>query len=204
MAAFGSVQTANGMAALRDLTLSDVPAIVDYWLLSPNEHLAFMGVDRQRLGSEEGVRKRFVNAMRTGESSQSTMALAVTLGERLVGYTLLNRYSDEVNYSHWHIFDPGLRGKGLSTALYLYRIKAYFDIAPIAQLIHQTRTRNLAVNRVLEKFIPVSETKFIEKPDGVAAPGEFHIRYVRRADIPKIFARAAELRSACAQPLTRF
>jgi hypothetical protein len=106
---------------------------------------------------------------------------------------LLNRYSEDVNYFHWHIIAPNLRAKGLSTALYPHRIKTYFDLAPISQLIHQTRTRNVGVNRMLDKFIPVSETKYIDKPDGVAGPGEFHLRFVRREDIPKILARAVEL-----------
>ncbi len=193
MSIFASVKTASRLAGLRDITSADLPAIVDYWLLSPDEFLSSMGVDRQRLGSAEDIHRRFFNAIRTGDPSQSTISLAITLDESLVGYTLLNRYSEEVNFSHWHIIVPHLRARGLSTALYPYRIKAYFDLAPISQLIHQTRTSNTGVNRMLDRFIPVSETKFIDKPDGVAKPGEFHLRYVRRGDIPKIFTRAAEL-----------
>ena len=193
MSIFASVKTANGVAGLRDLTPADLVAIVDYWLLSPNEYLTFMGIDRQLLGSDDDIHGRFLNAIRTGDPSQSTISLGITLDERFVGYTLLNRYSEEVNYSHWHIIVSNLRAKGLSTALYPYRIKAYFDLAPISQLVHQTRTRNVGVNRMLDKFIPVSETKYIEKPDGVAGPGKFHLRFVRREDIPKIFVRAAEL-----------
>jgi hypothetical protein len=193
MATFASLRNAHGIVGLRDLTAADLPVIVDYWLLSPDEHLAFMGVDRQLLGSSEDIHKRFLNAIRTGDPCQSTISLGITSDERLVGYTLLNRYSEDVNYSHWHIMVSDLRARGLSTALYPYRIKAYFDLAPISQLIHQTRTHNLGVNRMLDKFIPVSETRFIEKPDGVASPGEFHLRFVRREDIPRLFARAAEL-----------
>jgi RimJ/RimL family protein N-acetyltransferase len=193
MSNIASVKTASGLAGLRDLTSSDLPAIADYWLLSPDEYLTAMGVDRQRLGSAEDIHKRFFNAIRTGEAVQPSIALAITLDEDLVGYTLLNRYSADVNYSHWHIVVPNLRAKGLSTALYPHRLKAYFDSTPISQLIHQTRTSNIGVNRMLDKFIPVSETKFIDKPDGVAKPGEFHLRYVRREDIPKMFARAAQL-----------
>jgi len=193
MSTFASLENAHGVVGLRDLTPADLSAIVDYWLLSPDEHLVFMGVDRQLLGSNEDIHKRFLNAIRTGDPSQSTISLGITSDERLVGYTLLNRYSEDVNYSHWHIIVSNLRARGLSTALYPYRIKAYFDLAPISQLIHQTRTRNLGVNRMLDKFIPVSETRFIEKPDGVASPGEFHLRFVRREDIPRLFARAAEL-----------
>jgi RimJ/RimL family protein N-acetyltransferase len=190
---FASVKTKHGIAGLRDLTAADIPAIIDYWLLSPSEYLDFMGVNRQLLGSSEDIHTRFMNAVRTGDPSQSVIALAITLDERFVGYTLLNRYSEEVNYSHWHIIASNLRGQGLSTALYPSRIKTYFDVAPILQLIHQTRTRNLGVNRMLDKFVMVSETKFIDKPDGVANPGDFHIRFVGREDIPGFFARAVEL-----------
>ena len=193
MSVFASLKTSSGVAGLRDLAPPDLSAIVDYWLLSPEEHLAFMGVDRQLLGSQEDIHGRFLSAIRSGDPRQSTISLAITFEERLVGYTLLNRYSEDVNYSHWHIMDANLRAKGLSTALYPYRIKAYFDLAPISQLIHQTRTRNVGVNRMLDKFVPVSETKYIKTPDGVASPGEFNLRFVRRDDIPRIFAVALGL-----------
>jgi hypothetical protein len=200
MSNIASAKTASGLAGLRDLTASDLPAIADYWLLSPDEYLVAMGVDRQRLGSAEDIHKRFFNAIRTGQPVQPSIALAITLDEGLVGYTLLNRYSAEVNYSHWHIIVPNLRAKGLSTALYPGRLKAYFDLTHISQLIHQTRTSNIGVNRMLDKFLPVSETKFIDKPDGVAKPGEFHLRYVRREDLPGILARAAQLGSNQSAP----
>jgi RimJ/RimL family protein N-acetyltransferase len=194
VAAFCSVEVANGVAGLRDITSADIPTIVNYWILAPDEYLTSMGVDRQRIGTLEDIYRRFANAIRTDDVRQSNIALGITLDERLVGYTLLNRYSDDVNYSHWHIIAPNLRAKGLSSALYPHRIRAYFEVAPISQLIHQTRTTNVGVNRMLDRFVPVLETKFVEKPDGVANPGEFHLRYVRREDIPGIFALAAEVR----------
>jgi hypothetical protein len=67
MSNFASVKTASGPAGLGDLTFFDLPAIVDYWLLSSDEYLAAMGVDRQRLGSARDIHKRFLNAIRTGE-----------------------------------------------------------------------------------------------------------------------------------------
>ncbi len=196
MAIFAAVETPNGVAGLRDLTPVDLPAIVDYWLLSPNEHLAYMGVDLQKLGCGDEIRSRFSDSIRTGDPAQPTMSLAITLDDRLVGYTLFVGHSADVNYCHWHIMVPDLRAKGITTALYPCRIKTYFDIAPISRIIHQTRTRNLGVNRMLDKFFRVAETKIIDQPDGVGLPGEFHLRYVRREDIPGIFARAEELRAS--------
>jgi len=145
------------------------------------------------LGGEVATTERLTQAIRTGDEKQANIALGITLDGQLVGYTLLNRYLDEANYSHWHIILPVLRGKGISTALYPLRIKTYFEVAPIARLIHQTRTRNVAVNRMLDKFVPIAETKQIENPDGVALPGEFNLRYVRREDVASILARAEDL-----------
>jgi hypothetical protein len=193
---YASVKVPGGVAALRDLAAADVEAIVRYWFTSGDQFLDFMGVDRNRLGTMEATGERFLGAIRTGDPSQKTFALAVTFGGELAGYTLLNRYAPETNYSHWHIMLPRLRASGISAALYPYRIKTYFDLAPIERLIHQTRPRNTAVNRMLDKYVPVAETRRVEEPDGVALPGEFHLRYVLRADVPKLFARAAELRSA--------
>src|SRR5262249_14070909 len=118
----------------------------------------------------------------------------VLLKGELAGYTLLNRYTAELNYSHWHIINPDLRGLGLSTALYPYRIKIYFDVTPMDRLIHQTRTRNLAVNQMLDRYVPVAETRHIEQPDGVGLAGEFHLRYVHRKDVPSFFEKAKALK----------
>ena len=117
------------------------------------------------------------------------LSYAASGSECACGYTLLNRYSAEVDYSHWHITDPGLRGLGLSTALYPHRIKTYFDSVPMDRLIHQTRTSNIGVNRMLDRYVPIVETRYIEHPDGVALPGKFHLRYVFLKDIPRLFEK---------------
>src|SRR5271165_4389036 len=146
-------------------------------------------IDRGRLGDREKTRQRFLQAIPTGDPNQLSLAFAITAGGAFAGFTLLNRRIPEINYSHWHITNPYLRGAGLSSALYPHRIKMYFDLTPIERLIHQTRTRNVAVNRMLDKYVPVAETVHVEHPDGVALPGEFHLRYVFKKDIPGFFAK---------------
>lgn len=94
------------------------------------------------MGTIEDTRQRFLCAIRSGDPNQKTFALAITFNGELAGYTLLNRYTSDTNYSHWHITVQHLRAMGLSTVLYPYRVKAYFDLVPIERLIHQTRTRN--------------------------------------------------------------
>lgn len=142
------------------------------------------------MGTRDDTRERFRRAIPTGDQSQRSLVFTITLDDELVGCTLLNRYAPDTNYSHWHILNPDLRGAGLSTVLYPHRIKTYFDLAPIRRLIHQTRTRNIAVNQMLDKWVAIAETRYIEDPDGVALPGEFHLRYVLREDVPRLFGNA--------------
>jgi RimJ/RimL family protein N-acetyltransferase len=187
---YASLPTPAGDSALRDLDADDVDVIVRFWYGSGDAFLDFLGVDRSLLGTLADTRQRFMRAIRTGDPEQRSLAFAITLNDELAGYTLLNLYTPQVNYSHWHIINPSLRGLGLSTALYPYRIKTYFDVAPMHRLIHQTRTRNIAVNRMLDRYVPIAETRYIERPDGVALPGEFHLRYVLRNDMPSFFEKA--------------
>ena len=182
-------RTSLGLAALRDLTPSDVEHVVSYWYTSGDQHLDHLGIDRELLGTEEATRRRFLRAVRTGDPGQQNQGFAITVDGVFAGYTLLNLYTPDLNYSHWHITDSRLRGSGLSTALYPHRIKLYFDLTPIHRLVHQTRTRNVGVNRMLDRYVPVAETRYIEHPDGVALPGEFHLRYVFREDVPTFFEK---------------
>ncbi len=189
-----SVQTKVGIAGLRDLAREEVDLIVEYWHGGIAD-LEFLGVDQARLGAPANTRKRFEVALRRGDRAQPNIAYAITLDGRVIGYSLLNQYSRDINYSHWHITSADHRAAGVSSALYPYRLKMYFETANLDRLIHQTRTRNIGVNRMLDKYVPVAETRYVDNPDGVALPGEFHMRFVYRADIPKLFTRAAELRS---------
>ncbi len=184
---FGGEAIAAGFAAFRDLSEDDLEYIVRYWFDSGDEYLAFMGIDKARLGTEADTRDRFRRAIRTGDPGQASMAFAITLDDRFMGYTLLNRYGRERNFSHLHLTDPAARRTGISTALYPLRIAMYCDVCDMDRLTHQTRPRNIGVNRMLDKFVPIAETVLVENPDGIAAPGEFNHRYVTRADVPKLF-----------------
>jgi hypothetical protein len=189
-----SIATKSGTAALRDLARDDIEAIVAYWHAGGAD-LEFLGIDPARLGEPSDTRARYERSLRTGDPAQRNIAYAIVLDGALAGYTLLNQYTPETNYSHWHIIAAEKRAAGLSSALYPHRIKMYFDTSGMARLIHQTRTRNIGVNRMLDKYVPIAETVWLEHPDGVAGGGEFHHRHVHREDVPKLFARAEALRT---------
>ena len=175
-----------------DVAEADLDAIADYFH-RPDAHLDTL-IDRTRLPDRGALRVRYASWRHTGDPAQMNSVFALRLandtgdgaGARLIGFTNLLRKTPEENYSHWHIIDPADRAGGVSSAVYPTRIELYFDLFPIERLVHQTRISNTGVNRMLDKFVAVAKTEFVERPDGLAKPGEFHMRYVTRADLPRI------------------
>lgn len=188
---FATQKCSAGVAGFRDLEEAEIEQVVEYWFGVAD--LDFLGIDVARMPSREFSRQRFGGYLRSGDKAQASMIYAITLDGVMVGYTNLNQYPGHIGYSHWHIIRKDVRAQGISTALYPHRIKMYFDTSNIETLVHQTRTRNVGVNRMLDKFVPVAETRHVDNPDGLALPGEFHLRYVTRADVPRLFERAREL-----------
>jgi hypothetical protein len=181
------LKTAEGLAVLCDAEEADIDSIVEYWHSSTKEYLIGMGADPARLGTPGETRARYLRAIRSGDPTQPSILFSIKLDGTFAGFSTLNQYDLRTNYSHWHIVNSSKRRCGISTVLYPHRIKMYFDTTNMERLIHQTRPENIGVNAMLEKFIRVSETSLVEKPDGMGRPGVFNIRYVHRHEVENIF-----------------
>jgi RimJ/RimL family protein N-acetyltransferase len=182
------VATRLGDVWFDDVTDADLDAIADYFY-QPDAHLDTL-LDRARMPDRAGLRARYASWRYAGDPGQMSSVFALRLadqaGGRLVGFTNLLRKTATDNYSHWHILDPAALAGGISSAVYMTRLDLYFGLFPIERLVHQTRVTNTGVNRMLDKFVPVAKTELVERPDGLAKPGEFHTRYVWRADLPRM------------------
>lgn len=172
------------------LSEADLDVMADYFT-RPDAHLDTL-IDRTRL-IRDRLRERYSAWRWSGDPSQMSSVFALRLDDHLVGFTNLLRKSADENYSHWHIIAPEHRAGGISTAIYSTRLDLYFELFPIERLVHQTRVSNTGVNRMLDKFVPIAKTEFVGQPDGLAKPGEFHIRYVTRTDLPRIHAIGRDL-----------
>lgn len=190
------VATRLGQVWFDTIAEADLDPIADYFH-RPDPHLDTL-IDRTRLPDRNALRARYASWKYEGDPAQMSSVFALRLvngtENRLIGFTNLLRKTPVENYSHWHILEPGDRASGISSAIYPTRLDLYFDHFPIERLVHQTRVSNAGVNRMLDKFVPIAKTEFVEKPDGLARPGEFHMRYVARADLPRIREIAAGMK----------
>ncbi|UXA57924.1 GNAT family N-acetyltransferase [Xanthomonas prunicola] len=182
-----------GLLILRDATPQDADAFVEYWTDSPKSYLNVLGVDTARLGDAQQIRERFLRNIPSSEPlGQSTVIYSLYLHDMLIGYTNINRYDTQENYVHLHIYRKALRkavdqgpkaqttGGGVGACTIGLIIAHYLKNLDVERLVMQTRTRNMLINRALDLYLPASRTCYFEKPDGLSAPGEFHVRYAYR------------------------
>ncbi|MDI9911365.1 N-acetyltransferase [Xanthomonas oryzae pv. oryzae] len=152
-----------------------------------------LGVDTARLGDAQQIRERFMRNIPSSEPlEQPTVIYSIYLKEILIGYTNINRYDAQENYMHLHIYRKALRkalvqgpkaqttGGGVGACTLGLIIAHYLKNFDMERLVMQTRTRNMLINRALDLYLPASRTCYFENPDGLSAPGEFHVRYAYR------------------------
>ncbi|KUG40758.1 hypothetical protein AL053_01300 [Pseudomonas savastanoi pv. fraxini] len=179
-----------GLLTLRDASPQDADAFVEYWTDSPASYLEVLGVDTTRLGDAQQIRERFLRNMPSSEPlGQSTVIYSLYLNDMLIGYSNINRYDAQENYAHLHTYRKALRqavgqgpkaqttGGGVGACLIGLCIAHYLETFDLERLVIQTRTRNKLINRALDLYLPASQTCYFEKPDGLSAPGEFHVRF---------------------------
>lgn len=203
-----SIQMHAGFLAVRDAISSDADAYVNYWHYSGEEIKNLLGIDRERLGTPQDSRKRFSQMIRVPGVYQPNVIFTITLNGQVVGYTNINRHGVDDYYVHLHTYRSCLRaalgtgrsgnrggaGGGLAAVLIGRIIGMCFDLFPARRLILQTRPENRWINRALDLYMPLAETKYVENPAGLAAPGIQQLRYVDREDALWIVARAEVLR----------
>lgn len=166
---------------LRDLDEGDIETFVSYWHDSPPEHLDFLGVDREKLGTPADTRERFRRSIRNGDPGQERVVLVVELDGCPVAYTNLHFVGPEENYIHGHVVDEELRDRGLASLMSLRVIEVAFREFPIDRLVLQIRATNGRINHVLGKLGLEFAPRHLADPDGLPAPGEFLVCEIDRA-----------------------
>jgi RimJ/RimL family protein N-acetyltransferase len=176
---------------LRDLEPDDIDALVDYWIDADPAYLDFLGVDREKLGSDDDVRRRFASLIRTGDPDQERVAFVSTLDGVVTSYTNFHFVSPEENYMHAHVIRPSARGKGMASSSFANLMRVVFAEFPrVENLLFVTQPHNDRINHLLTRAGLTGELRWYDEPDGLPRPGWFNVFTLTRRMVEAFLAPA--------------
>lgn len=150
--------------SVREFRLEDLPALVDYWLNTPEEVWIARGVDKSKIPSRErhydGYQKAF--AEKGGVPNQVTVLYR---GQPIGTHLLNNLIQNESGLFHAHFWDESSRGKGIAVFSYLMACDVFFKNLELKKIIFKTPKINIPPNRVKEKIgIPCIGDTVLDAP----------------------------------------
>ena len=117
----------NKQISIQELTEKEIPLIIRYWLTSSPEHLIAMGVDLEKVPTEENLTKYLTSQVSLPIEAKESYALIWMLDGKPIGHSNIN----EINFGesakmHLHIWEQANRQKGIGLELLKLSIEAYF------------------------------------------------------------------------------
>lgn len=151
--------------SVRELKISDIGAITDYWLHSDAAFLTGIGVDLTKLPArDEWVAMLTAQTMAPIEEKQSYCMIWEINGQP-VGHSNVNKivFGKEA-YMHLHLWHSQERQHGFGTALVKLTLPYFFERLQLRTLYCEPYALNPAPNRTLEKLGFTFEKKYITTP----------------------------------------
>jgi RimJ/RimL family protein N-acetyltransferase len=138
--------------SVREMTLSDVPVRIDYFLDSPDDYLVTLGVDREALPSRADWIAFYEEDYRRPIRRRENFSLIWEFDEKTVGFSTTDRikFGDEA-FMHLHIIDPSLRRQGLGVDFVRLSVRRYFEALELERLYCEPNAFNVAPNRTLQR-----------------------------------------------------
>ena len=138
---------------VKEMKLSEIHFMINYFLQADNDFLAKMGVDPAKLPAfthwHEILKQDFAQPI----ADRRFFYLIWELDGILIGHSNINNivYGKEA-FMHLHIWDSTKRQAGSGTIFVSESIKIYFDLFELSQLYCQPYAHNPAPNKLLEKI----------------------------------------------------
>jgi hypothetical protein len=190
------IPTPEGDLMVRTITDEDIEPIVSYWHEGVRGHMRILGIDKEKLGTPEDTRSRLIIYIPRTDQTTQPNSFAIDLNGQLIGYSNINPYSRLENYPHVHLVDRTARSGAYLGLLAGSLFNSWLDSPEIDRLVLQTRTRVVGINQMLDRYVEISNTRYVSDPDGFAGPGEFHTRYLYKSDRQHITRVADDMHTA--------
>jgi RimJ/RimL family protein N-acetyltransferase len=157
--------------SVREMALSEVDLVIDYFHRSTPEHLEMLGVDPTRLPPPPAWRERFRQDYARPTEERQSVFLIWLLDEAPLGFSSCNKivFGERANM-HLHVVDPALRQLGFGTACVEQSVEIYFAKLKLKSLFCEPNAFNTGPNRTLQK----AGFRYLKTHMTVPGPLNFH------------------------------
>lgn len=137
---------------IRELELSDIPLICDYWLNADSDFLKGMGVDLSKLPSREGLTAMLTGQVAKPNREKQSYALIGVLNGTPIGHCNVNPFEfGKTATMHLHVWNSNNRRKGIGEELVRLSVEQFFKELEVAEIYSEPYAENPAPNRTLKK-----------------------------------------------------
>jgi len=139
--------------SVRELSESDIPLIIRYWLESSPDFLTNMGVDLSKMPSREQWEQSLMEQLSQSIPEKQSYCIIWELDGVPVGHSNINKIQlGEAACMHLHIWKEDARQKGIGTELVKMTLPFFFENYRLKTLFCEPYALNPAPNRTLEKI----------------------------------------------------
>lgn len=138
--------------SIKELQLSEIDFLVDYWMNSDPQNLINMGVDLSKMPTKTQFTNRLNEQIQIPIEQKQSYGLIWLLNNEPVGHCNTNptEFENEA-FMHLHLWKNDNRQKGLGCEFVKKSLPFFFENLKLKKLISQPYALNMAPNKTLEK-----------------------------------------------------
>jgi RimJ/RimL family protein N-acetyltransferase len=157
--------------AVREMGISEVDIVIDYFHDAAPEHLEMLGVDPTKLPGPSAWRERLHRQFSPPMNEREYLVLLWLLDDAPIGFSSCDKikYGERANM-HLHIAKPERRHQGLGTEFVRRSIEIYFKLLNIKAIYCEPNALNVAPNRTLQR----AGFRYVKTHWTVPAPLNYH------------------------------
>jgi RimJ/RimL family protein N-acetyltransferase len=142
----------ENIVSVREIQESDIELIIQYWLNADKAFLERMGADINKIPARDEWRKMLTEQLSQPVEEKKSYCMIWEVDGEQVGHSNVNKiiFGEEASM-HLHMWNAGLRQKGLGTALVKKTLPYYFENLKLKTLCCEPYALNPAPNNVLKK-----------------------------------------------------
>jgi len=151
--------------SVREIQEPDIERITNYWLRSETSFLESMGVDLNKLPTKEQMAEMLLGQLAAPLEKKRSYCIIWELDNKPIGHSNTNpTVFGEEAFMHLHIWDSGIRKKGLGSEMIKKTLPYFFNNLELKRLYSEPYALNPAPNKALEKVGFELEKEYITIP----------------------------------------